>query len=80
MKEFYIDDDGIRLHAKLDMPEGVDKCPLVIVVHGYTGDMEELHIVETAKAVTSVRFASLDTERAGGAFGSTHCTSGCQTC
>ena len=22
MKEFYITDDGIRLHAKLEMPEG----------------------------------------------------------
>lgn len=73
MKEFYIDDDGIKLHAKLEMPEGVDKCPLVIVVHGYTGDMEELHIVETAKAVTSVGFASLRVEmyghgKSGGSF------------
>lgn len=24
-KEFYIDDDGIKLHAKLDMPEGFKK-------------------------------------------------------
>ncbi len=28
MEEFYIDCDGIRLHAKLDKPEGADKCPL----------------------------------------------------
>ena len=26
MKEFYISDDGLRLHAKLDMPEGADRC------------------------------------------------------
>ena len=65
MKEFYIDDDGIKLHAKLDKPEGTEKCPLVIVVHGYTGDMEELHIVEVAKAVTSVGFAALRVEMYG---------------
>ena len=28
MEEFYIDSDGIRLHAKLDKAEGVDKGPL----------------------------------------------------
>ena len=73
MKEFYIDDDGIKLHAKLEMPEGRDKCPLVIVVHGYTGDMEELHIVEAAKAIVSVGCAALRVEmyghgKSGGTF------------
>ena len=29
MKEFYIADDGIQLHAKLDVPEEKEKCPLV---------------------------------------------------
>ena len=33
----YIMDDGIRLNAKLDMPESHgEKCPLVIVIHGFT--------------------------------------------
>ena len=44
MLEFYIQDDGIRLHAKLDMPENMPaeggKCPLVILIHGFTGQME----------------------------------------
>ncbi len=65
MKEFYIDDDGIKLHAKLDMPEGREKCPLVILVHGFTGDMEELHIVEVAKAITESGSASLRVEMYG---------------
>ena len=65
MKEFYIDDDGIKLHAKLDIPEGADKCPLVIIVHGYTGDMEEPHIEGTAKAVTEAGFAALRVEMYG---------------
>ena len=73
MKEFYIDDDGVKLHAKLEMPEGKDRCPLVIVVHGFTGDMEEEHIIETAKAATSVGYAALRIEmyghgKSGGTF------------
>ena len=48
MKEFYITDDGIQLHAKLDMPEEKEKCPLVIVFHGLTGNMEERHITAFA--------------------------------
>ena len=65
MKEYYIADDNIRLHAKLDMPEGLDKCPLAIVVHGYTGHMEETHIVEVAKAINEVGIATLRVEMYG---------------
>ncbi len=65
MKEYYINDDGIKLHAKLDKPETADKCPLVIVVHGFTGHMEERHIVEVAKAINEVGFATLRVEMYG---------------
>ena len=73
MKEFYIDNDGIKLHAKLEMPEGKEKCPLVIVVHGYTGDMEEAHIAGAANAAVECGFAALRVEmyghgKSGGAF------------
>ena len=47
MKEFYITDDGIKLHAKLDMPENYaegTKCPLAIVIHGLTGHWTSLLI------------------------------------
>lgn len=40
-KEFFINSDGIRLHTKLDRPEGMEKGPLCILIHGFTGDMEE---------------------------------------
>ena len=65
MKEYFIDNDGIKLHAKLQMPEGVTKCPVVIVVHGYTGDMEEPHIIGPADAINEVGFASLRVEMYG---------------
>ena len=69
MKEFYIENDGVRLHAKLDMPEtaqmNAGKCPLVIVIHGFTGHMEEEHIVAAAGAVNAVGFAALRVEMYG---------------
>ena len=55
MKEFYIEDDRIRLHAKLELPEGKERCPLVILVHGFTGDMEEPHIVGVGRARVTLR-------------------------
>ena len=45
MKEFYIDSDGIKLHAKLDRPDESVKGPLCILIHGFTGHMEEDHII-----------------------------------
>ncbi|MBR3403954.1 MAG: alpha/beta fold hydrolase [Firmicutes bacterium] len=69
MREFYIQDDGIRLHAKLDMPEGVSeesgKCPLCIVIHGLTGHMEETHIIGAAKALNEEGIATLRVEMYG---------------
>ena len=66
MKEFYIDSDGTRLHAKLDWPagvaEGVDKCPLCILIHGFTGHMEEDHIIAAQKAMNEAGVAVLRVE------------------
>ena len=54
-KQMYITDDGIRLNAKLDMPDGHgEKCPLVIVIHGFTGHMEERHITAVAKTLNEI--------------------------
>ncbi|SDZ89564.1 hypothetical protein SAMN02910384_00479 [Pseudobutyrivibrio sp. ACV-2] len=56
----YILDDDIKLNAKLDMPEaGADKCPLCLVFHGFTGHIEEEHIVKVAKAMNEVGVATL---------------------
>ena len=64
--QFYITDDGIRLNAKLDMPERHGKkCPLVIVIHGFTGHMEERHIIAVAEMLNSVGFATLRVDMYG---------------
>ncbi len=66
MKEFYIDDEGIRLHCKLDMPaEENEKCPLVIMIHGLTGHMEEPHITAICERMNQLGFATLRAEMYG---------------
>lgn len=71
MREYYITDDGIRLHIKLDMPVGWPedsengKCPLAIVIHGLTGNMEERHIRAVARLMNELGAASLRVEMFG---------------
>ncbi len=65
MKEFYIDSDGIKLHAKLDIPEGMSKGPLCILIHGFTGHMEEDHIIAAQKAMNDAGVAVLRAEMYG---------------
>ena len=76
-REFFIWDDGIRLHLKLDFPqencgdrigkgcgafspepEEPGKLPLMILVHGFTGDMEERHITAVQRTANEEGFAS----------------------
>ena len=67
-REFYIDHDGIPLHAKLDFPEGMEeggKCPLVVVEHGFTGHMEEPHIIGISQAINKAGFATFRIETYG---------------
>ena len=63
MKEFYIDSDGIRLHAKLDQVS--EKGPLCILIHGFTGHMEEEHIIAAQKAMNEAGVSVLRVEMYG---------------
>ncbi|MBR0137364.1 MAG: alpha/beta hydrolase, partial [Erysipelotrichaceae bacterium] len=65
MQEFYINDDGIRLHAKLDKPEKPEKCPLCLMIHGFTGHMEEPHILAACKTLNEEGIATLRVEMYG---------------
>lgn len=65
-KRMYISDDEIKLHIELEMPEKApDKVPLVIVNHGFTGHMEEDHIVAAARACREKGYATLRVEMYG---------------
>jgi len=62
----YIMDDGIRLHAELDMPEGdPGTFPLVIIIHGFTGHMDEPHITGVSEMLNRNGFATLRAEMYG---------------
>ncbi len=65
MKEFYINSDGIRLHAKLDRPDDNVKGPLCILIHGFTGHMEEDHIIAVQKAINEAGVSVLRVEMYG---------------
>ncbi len=64
-EEFYLTDDGIRLHAKLDRPEGLEKTPLCIVLHGLTGHMEEPHLCAVSETMNDLGIATLRVELYG---------------
>ncbi len=65
MKEFYIDSDGIKLHAKLDRVDENAKGPLCILIHGFTGHMEEDHIKGAAEAFLDSGISVLRVEMYG---------------
>ncbi|SFK61056.1 hypothetical protein SAMN05216390_102102 [Lachnospiraceae bacterium KH1T2] len=62
----YIDCDGTKLNAYLDMPkENIEKCPLCIIIHGFTGHSEERHIVAVQKALNEIGVATLRADMYG---------------
>ena len=65
MEEFYISSDGTKQHAKLERPEGVERCPLCILIHGFTGYMEEPHILTVKQTLNEVGIAVLRVEMYG---------------
>lgn len=66
--------DGIRLNAKLELPDNEEeKSPLAIICHGFTGNMEERHILAAAESFRALGFAALRVElyghgNSGGSF------------
>jgi len=64
----YIQDDGIRLNAALEMPADYrpgQRCPLVVVIHGFTGHIEEPHILAVSHAMNAIGFATLRADMYG---------------
>ena len=66
-REFYFPSGGIRLHCKLDLPgdEAGSRFPLVLVIPGLTGHMEEPHITAIADALPLSGYACLRAELYG---------------
>ena len=56
----YILDDGIKLNAQIDLPTPAEgKHPMVVILHGFTGHMEERHLVGLSRALNEIGFATL---------------------
>ncbi|MBQ4501179.1 MAG: alpha/beta fold hydrolase [Spirochaetales bacterium] len=61
-----ITDDGIRLDAVLDMPGHFSgRCPVVVIIHGFSGYKEEPHIVAVSNALNDIGFATLRADMYG---------------
>ena len=56
--QLWIPDDGIRLNAKLTRPSQ-GRHPLVLLIHGFTGHMEEPHILALVDTFNALGFATL---------------------
>lgn len=56
--QFWIPDDGIRLNAKLTRPSEGSQ-PLAILIHGFTGHMEEPHMLALVDTFNALGFATL---------------------
>ena len=59
MKEWFHDDHGIPLHLKLNRPDGEEPCPQVLLFHGFTGHMEEPHLVYLTEKLVQEGYAVL---------------------
>lgn len=59
-QEFYIPCDGLKIHAKLDFPQPDQQTfPLLIILHGLTGHMEERHIIAAKDTAIACGFVTL---------------------
>ena len=70
----FFDIDGVKLNAKLSFPDTEEeKQPLLILCHGFTGHMEERHILAVADTALACGFSVLRVElyghgHSGGSF------------
>ncbi len=65
--------DNIELNAVLERPEGVARGPLCIIIHGFTGNLEEAHLAAVSDKMLENNIATLRVDmyghgRSGGTF------------
>ncbi len=62
----FISDDGIRISFALEMPDNnPGKCPLFIVIHGFTSCKERPHTLAACQAMRDAGFATLRADMYG---------------
>ena len=63
-REFWITSDGMRLNAILEKPVA-GRCPIVVIIHGFTGYKDERHIVAVSEALNEIGYATLRVDMYG---------------
>ncbi len=59
-------DDGIRLNARLELPAHAEgKHPVAVIIHGFTGHMEEKHLEAVSAALNALGCATLRVDMYG---------------
>ncbi|MBR1797963.1 MAG: alpha/beta fold hydrolase [Clostridiales bacterium] len=62
----FIESDGIRLNAHLELPsDKQERCPLCIIIHGFTGNCEEPHLIAVGKTLRANGIATLRVDMYG---------------
>ncbi|MCR5674422.1 MAG: lysophospholipase [Lachnospiraceae bacterium] len=62
----FLIDDGIKLNADLEMPDAnAEKCPLVIIIHGFTGYNAEPHLLAVSEMLHAIGYATLRVDMYG---------------
>lgn len=65
-EELFINCDGLKVHAKIDFPATQsDKMHVLVLIPGFTGHIEEEHIIGVSKAATDSGFVCLRAELYG---------------
>lgn len=62
---FKIMDDGIALDAVLSMPQREGKVPLCIIIHGFTGNKEEIQLIAFSNMMNELGMATLRVDMYG---------------
>lgn len=65
-EELFINCDGLKVHAKIEFPEiQLEKMPVLVLIPGFTGHIEEDHIIGVSDAAKEAGFVVLRAELYG---------------
>ena len=65
-EELFIDCDGLKVHAKIEFPKVQnEKMPVLVLIPGFTGHIEEEHIIGVSNAATDAGYVCLRAELYG---------------
>lgn len=65
-EELFINCDGLKVHAKIEFPEiQKDKMPVLVLIPGFTGHIEEDHILGVSDAAKAAGYVCLRAELYG---------------